>query len=209
MKKFELSSEESILMEILYKETWDNYRLDIMAWIIVFFAVVVYALLSFFTLNVVGIFHKYTEMNITKAYWGVAVTGSGAVFITIWLYRAVITLLILKGNYSYVLTNKRVIRPSDFILHKKMPGYFLHMAYRVVYVEKTPKMGYLLIYQSDKEKPKKVPMGYLSKYGEEFLYNLKNLLGDKFELELRWNKEYKIITNEYKRKSQEEEKTLK
>ncbi len=43
-------------MEIPYKETWDNYRLDIMAWIIVFFAVVVYALLSFFTLNVVGDF---------------------------------------------------------------------------------------------------------------------------------------------------------
>ncbi len=76
----------------------------------------------------------YTETNITKAYWGVAVTGSGAVFITIWLYRVVITLLIVKGDYSYVLTNKRVIRPSDFILYKKKPGYFFHKAYRVVYV---------------------------------------------------------------------------
>lgn len=56
MKNFGLSIGESLSMEIPYKETWDNYRLDIMAWIIVFFAVVVYALLSFFTLNVVGDF---------------------------------------------------------------------------------------------------------------------------------------------------------
>ncbi len=177
----ELHADEYIVMKIPYKETWDNYRLDIMAWIIVFFAAVVYALLSFFTLNVVGIFHMYTERNITKAYWGVAVTGSGAVFITIWLYRAIITLLIVKGDHPYILTNKRVIRPSDFILHRENPGYFFCDAEKVVYVEKRPKIGSLLIYSKDSEKPKKVPIGYLSNYRDEFLANLKEILGEKFD----------------------------
>ena len=134
--------------------------------------------------------------NISDAYWGVAVTGSGAVFITILLYHAVITLLIVKSDYSYILTNKRIITPSDYILHRRNLGYFFHKASKVVYVEKIPKMGYLLIYDYGKEKQRKVAIGYLSKYEEEFLFNLNNLLGDKFELELRWNKGYKLVTND-------------
>ncbi len=70
-------------------------------------------------------------------------------------------------------------------------------------------MVYLLIYHCDKEKPKKVPIGYLSKlskHGEEFLYNLKNLLGDKFELELCWNKGYKIVANDINAKAEKKRK---
>ena len=146
------------------------------------FALVIYILFVDAILNIFGVIDTYGSLS--DAYWGVAVTGSGAVFITIWLYRAVITLLIVKGNYSYVLTNKRVIRPSDFILHERNPGYFFHKASKVVYVEKTPKVGYLLIYDNGKEKLRKVAIGYLSRYRDDFLSNLKKILGGRFEVKL-------------------------
>jgi len=180
-RPLKLQPGEEILLKVGFRQTWDGYRLDLMAWIVIALSLVPYALLTAAVLGIAG-FAPPIARPLELLFLFIMVCA----IVTLFLIQAVLTLTVVERNYPFVLTNKRVVRYIDYIFSGEPLGKSIEGAERVVYVERYPEHGYLLVYRAGVNAPERIRIPYLSHRREDFLKALRGLFGGKLEERYAW-----------------------
>ncbi len=181
--QFELLPGEEILFYSPNKDRWENYRFDLMAYIVIVLGVVPYTYAVITILGFLNVY-KFSYRYQWEMYLDLFVSIFAAVMYSFIMLVNLRDLKVYKNNYPLVLTNKPIIKEGDFLKKKKPIGTFIEGAEKVAYIEETRRKAY--VYFKKDGEIKKVPLSYLSKYRDQFKEALKYLFEDRYMELILW-----------------------